>query len=118
LDPFAIKKASSFYASLHRNNTTTNFMLTHRIFQQLTDSILLGRSATSQCLCFRSAHKSAFLAFRNARCSSSSTRWKSRQSSDKYSKEAKVQGLKSRAAFKLLEVRGLECGREGVALLN
>ena len=37
--------------------------------------------------------------------SSSSTRWKARQSRDQFSREAKVQGLKSRAAFKLLEVR-------------
>ncbi|EPE27834.1 S-adenosyl-L-methionine-dependent methyltransferase [Glarea lozoyensis ATCC 20868] len=36
--------------------------------------------------------------------SSSSTRWKKRQSKDSFSKEAKVQGLKSRAAFKLLEI--------------
>lgn len=42
-----------------------------------------------------------------SRSSSSSTRWKSRQGRDSYAKEAKVQGLKSRAAFKLLEVR---CG--------
>jgi hypothetical protein len=36
--------------------------------------------------------------------SSSSTRWKSRQGRDSFAREAKVQGLKSRAAFKLLEV--------------
>ncbi|TGO55092.1 hypothetical protein BOTNAR_0252g00100 [Botryotinia narcissicola] len=40
---------------------------------------------------------------RNASSSSSSTRWKSRQGKDSWAKEAKVQGLKSRAAFKLLE---------------
>jgi hypothetical protein len=39
------------------------------------------------------------------RQSSSSTRWKSRQGRDSYAREAKVQGLKSRAAFKLLEVQ-------------
>jgi hypothetical protein len=39
-----------------------------------------------------------------SRSSSSSTRWKSRQGRDSYAREAKVQGLKSRAAFKLLEV--------------
>lgn len=38
--------------------------------------------------------------------SSSSTRWKSRQGRDSFAREAKVQGLKSRAAFKLLEVGG------------
>jgi hypothetical protein len=36
--------------------------------------------------------------------SSSSTRWKSRQGKDFFAREARVQGLKSRAAFKLLEV--------------
>jgi hypothetical protein len=36
--------------------------------------------------------------------SSSSTRWKSRQGKDIFAREARVQGLKSRAAFKLLEV--------------
>ncbi|KAG9237584.1 ribosomal RNA methyltransferase FtsJ domain-containing protein, partial [Amylocarpus encephaloides] len=38
------------------------------------------------------------------RHSSSQTRWKKRQAGDSYAREAKVQGLKSRAAFKLLEV--------------
>lgn len=41
---------------------------------------------------------------RHASSSSSSTRWKSRQGKDAWAREAKVQGLKSRAAFKLLEV--------------
>ncbi|KAK4087919.1 hypothetical protein Purlil1_7677 [Purpureocillium lilacinum] len=36
--------------------------------------------------------------------SSGSTRWKQRQGRDMYAREAKVQGLKSRAAFKLLEM--------------
>ncbi|KAI9642973.1 2' O-ribose methyltransferase [Ciborinia camelliae] len=36
--------------------------------------------------------------------SSSSTRWKTRQEKDSFSREAKVRGLKSRAAFKLLEI--------------
>ena len=36
--------------------------------------------------------------------SSSSNRWQNRQAKDKFVKLAKVQGLKSRAAFKLLEV--------------
>lgn len=39
--------------------------------------------------------------------SASSTRWKTRQSSDHFAREAKVQGLKSRAAFKLLQVQPL-----------
>ncbi|KAK3697726.1 2' O-ribose methyltransferase [Vermiconidia calcicola] len=41
---------------------------------------------------------------RRASTSSSSTRWKTRQSRDIFAREAKVAGLKSRAAFKLLEI--------------
>ncbi|CZS88068.1 related to mitochondrial rRNA methyltransferase [Rhynchosporium graminicola] len=44
------------------------------------------------------------LAIANTRSSSSSTRWKSRQGKDSFARDAKVQGLKSRAAFKLLEI--------------
>lgn len=36
--------------------------------------------------------------------SSSSTRWKARQAKDSFAKDAKVKGLMSRAAFKLLEI--------------
>ncbi|KAI0134518.1 ribosomal RNA methyltransferase MRM2 [Xylariales sp. AK1849] len=39
-----------------------------------------------------------------SRWSSSTSRWKQRQGNDFYAREAKVQGLKSRAAFKLLEM--------------
>ncbi|TRX97259.1 hypothetical protein FHL15_002053 [Xylaria flabelliformis] len=39
-----------------------------------------------------------------ARWSSSKSRWKQRQGKDFFAREAKVQGLKSRAAFKLLEM--------------
>ncbi|KAF2965693.1 hypothetical protein GQX73_g7888 [Xylaria multiplex] len=38
------------------------------------------------------------------RWSSSNSRWKQRQGKDYYAREAKVKGLKSRAAFKLLEM--------------
>ncbi|KAI1389928.1 23S ribosomal RNA methyltransferase [Hypoxylon trugodes] len=38
------------------------------------------------------------------RYTSSNSRWKQRQGNDYYAREAKVQGLKSRAAFKLLEM--------------
>ncbi|KEY66718.1 hypothetical protein S7711_06766 [Stachybotrys chartarum IBT 7711] len=37
--------------------------------------------------------------------SSASSRWKQRQGRDAYARDARLQGLKSRAAFKLLEVR-------------
>lgn len=36
--------------------------------------------------------------------SSSSSRWQTRHGKDRFAREARVQGLKSRAAFKLLEV--------------
>lgn len=49
----------------------------------------------------------------NLRLSSSSSRWKVRQGRDKYTAAAKVQGLKSRAAFKLLEVCDYILGRMG-----
>ncbi|KAI4598705.1 2' O-ribose methyltransferase [Pestalotiopsis sp. 9143b] len=39
-----------------------------------------------------------------ARWSSSNSRWKQRQGNDFFAREARVQGLKSRAAFKLLEM--------------
>ncbi|KAI0451173.1 23S ribosomal RNA methyltransferase [Xylaria acuta] len=39
-----------------------------------------------------------------ARWSSSNSRWKQRQGKDFFAREARVQGLKSRAAFKLLEM--------------
>ncbi|OHW99749.1 ribosomal RNA large subunit methyltransferase j [Colletotrichum incanum] len=41
---------------------------------------------------------------RQMRASSSNSRWKMRQGKDMFAREAKVQGLKSRAAFKLLEM--------------
>ncbi|KAJ3571972.1 hypothetical protein NPX13_g5201 [Xylaria arbuscula] len=41
---------------------------------------------------------------RSVRLSSSNSRWKLRQGKDYFAREAKVQGLKSRAAFKLLEM--------------
>ncbi|KAF7858711.1 uncharacterized protein EAF02_011035 [Botrytis sinoallii] len=50
----------------------------------------------------RNAH--AYVHVRNASSSSSSTRWKSRQGKDAWAREAKVKGLRSRAAFKLLEI--------------
>jgi hypothetical protein len=42
------------------------------------------------------------------RSSSSNSRWKQRQGRDAFARDARVQGLKSRAAFKLLEVHFLD----------
>ncbi|QYT02806.1 Ribosomal RNA methyltransferase RrmJ/FtsJ domain [Trichoderma simmonsii] len=50
------------------------------------------------------ASLSSALRLNGARPSSSGTQWKQRQGRDAYVRHAKVQGLKSRAAFKLLEI--------------
>ena len=85
-------------------------MLSRRLFRQLTDSFLLGPRAGSLCFC---AKRAAFVRQDSSRvfprgtqvcAASSSTRWRSRQFKDHFAREAKVQGLKSRAAFKLVEV--------------
>lgn len=68
--------------------------LGHR--QQLVRSFLTGMLITSK-------YSSATF----VRWASSKARWKQRQSRDAYARDAKVQGLKSRAAFKLLEVTDL-----------
>ncbi|KAF2735406.1 FtsJ-domain-containing protein [Polyplosphaeria fusca] len=85
-------------------------MLSRRIFRQLTDGLLSGSKhehaiplvLARGCSFCRSTSQP--IAPRSSRASSSSTRWKSRQGKDFFAKEAKVQGLKSRAAFKLLEM--------------
>ncbi|KAH6074983.1 hypothetical protein HBI67_022360 [Parastagonospora nodorum] len=84
------------------------FMLSRRIFRELTDRVLLGGSyrvtaascVANQC---RQCRRPDVPPARHA-SSSSSTRWKSRQGKDFFAREARVQGLKSRAAFKLLEL--------------
>ncbi|ORY16041.1 FtsJ-like methyltransferase-domain-containing protein [Clohesyomyces aquaticus] len=86
-------------------------MLSRRVFQRLTDSLLLD-SASRPASSFRVAticafcrsHCRPFAPHLRQASSSSSTRWKSRQGKDFFAKEARVQGLKSRAAFKLLEM--------------
>lgn len=87
----------------------TFFMLSRRIFRQLTDSVLLETSSVTKPLCLAATCTSCSPHSRanapHARhASSSSTRWKTRQGNDFFAREARVQGLKSRAAFKLLEV--------------
>lgn len=89
----------------------TLFMLSRRIFRQLTDSVLLESGAPTEPLCLAASCASGCTRYpSNARrASSSSTRWKTRQGNDFFAREARVQGLKSRAAFKLLEVVGWIC---------
>ncbi|KAF2134534.1 FtsJ-domain-containing protein [Dothidotthia symphoricarpi CBS 119687] len=85
-------------------------MLSRRVFQQLTDSVLLCSSyrpaasscVAARCTCCCARSRTNTISVRPS--SSSSTRWKSRQGNDFFAKEARVQGLKSRAAFKLLEL--------------
>jgi len=85
-------------------------MLSRRVFQQLTDSLLLGprcRLAIAVCPPQQDANhrpRSRVAGITALRASSSSTRWKSRQGKDFFAREARVQGLKSRAAFKLLQL--------------
>lgn len=67
-----------------------------------SNGIGIGNSIAAGSVCgslFRTAS-----AVRASSSSSSSTRWKSRQGKDAFARDAKVKGLKSRAAFKLLEV--------------
>lgn len=66
--------------------------------------VLLAGFGTRAGSCYRSTSTSTHLTTFRYASSSSSTRWKSRQFQDSYAKEAKVAGLKSRAAFKLLEI--------------
>lgn len=87
-------------------------MLSRRVFRQLTDSVLLESGSVTRPLCL--AARCTSCPSRNKanapvarRASSSSTRWKTRQGNDFFAREARVQGLKSRAAFKLLEVARL-----------
>ncbi|KAF2625197.1 FtsJ-domain-containing protein [Macroventuria anomochaeta] len=84
-------------------------MLSRRIFRQFTDSVLLEPGYVTRPLCLAArctscSSCSRAWAPRARHASSSSTRWKTRQGNDFFAREARVQGLKSRAAFKLLEL--------------
>ncbi|KAH0562267.1 hypothetical protein GP486_003040, partial [Trichoglossum hirsutum] len=80
-------------------------MLSPRIIRALANSALLGGSAATCKVClnrFKSPNVLASLG--EARFASSSGRWRTRQSRDRFTKEAKIRDFKSRAAFKLLEM--------------
>jgi hypothetical protein len=102
-----VSRAMMFSAQLHPP------MLSRRIFRQLTDSVLLERPlchiGTCASVCLRYCGNAPPVPVRARRASSSSTRWKNRQGNDFFAREARVQGLKSRAAFKLLEVVRYPC---------
>ncbi|KAK8874521.1 FtsJ-like methyltransferase-domain-containing protein [Apiospora arundinis] len=63
----------------------------------------LGGVPSSQAVLRKTASQ-PLIACCSTRWSSSNSRWKQRQGADFYAQKAKVEGLKSRAAFKLLEM--------------
>ncbi|KAG8427575.1 2' O-ribose methyltransferase [Metarhizium acridum] len=65
---------------------------------------ILSLLCSGQCPSSRRLAAATFTPKADVRWSSSNSRWKQRQGRDVSSREAKVQGLKSRAAFKLLEM--------------
>lgn len=71
----------------------------HQAFPRSLRLILCPWALTSHATPLSSA-----LSLNGARPSSSGTQWKQRQGRDAYVRHAKVQGLKSRAGFKLLEI--------------
>lgn len=89
--PILCQRHSSSDSNNESSHTT---MISARLFRELVDSIILGRPISA--CCGRSTTQ--------IRYGSSSTRWKARAGRDSFNRDAKVQGLKSRAAFKLLEV--------------
>jgi 21S rRNA (uridine2791-2'-O)-methyltransferase len=85
---------------------------------QVSQKIISRRCFNPQCLggeglsgIARKLLGSVITSHSDARLSSSSTRWKTRQGKDSFARKAKLEGLKSRAAFKLLEVRQLNANR-------
>jgi 21S rRNA (uridine2791-2'-O)-methyltransferase len=85
---------------------------------QVSQKIISRRCFNPQCLggeglsdIARKLLGSVITSHSDARLSSSSTRWKTRQGKDSFARKAKLEGLKSRAAFKLLEVRQLNENR-------
>lgn len=64
----------------------------------------LTRLLRSSSLPGASTYSPELLVVWHARSAASTSRWKQRQGRDSFARDAKVQGLKSRAAFKLLEV--------------
>ncbi len=90
-------------------------MLSQRIFAALAHNALYGENSVPWLKCV-SCRKQLSIGLRakddsakgrhiRHSSSSSSKRWQNRQGRDWFAREARVQGLKSRAAFKLLEVR-------------
>lgn len=92
--------------------TLTILMLSHRSLRHVQSRAFWCLSNIKLCVPSQAHYlllASQLKPFELGRSSSSSTRWKSRQGRDSFAREAKVQGLKSRAAFKLLEVGIATC---------
>ncbi|KAI1812896.1 23S ribosomal RNA methyltransferase [Poronia punctata] len=83
-----VKEAAPRYVGLFRTAATA-----------ASRAPLCAQQAESNPTCSAVAHTPF-----QSRWSSSNSRWKQRQGNDYFAREAKVQGLKSRAAFKLLEM--------------
>lgn len=73
-------------------------------YGRLVNSLELAASQTTITQWGAALSRRILVAHGYVRSSSSNSRWTQRQQDDHYTREAKVQGLKSRAAFKLLEV--------------
>jgi hypothetical protein len=93
---------------------TSTLMLTRRFFRTVawasfTSPTPLPSTSCQQWLC----PFATLINLRHTRLSSSSSkRWQNRQGRDRFAREAKVRGLRSRAAFKLLEVHTLHPQQE------
>jgi hypothetical protein len=73
-------------------------------YGRLVNSLEVAASKTTFTQWGAALSRRVLVAHGCVRSSSSNSRWKQRQADDHYSREAKVHGLKSRAAFKLLEL--------------
>lgn len=115
--PLLTFSKSSSIATDCPSSRKTGYMLSRNasraIFKDCSSRSCLPRPCRKLVVCgLNSQWQASHLSTRN---SSSSTRWKSRQGRDSFAREAKVQGLKSRAAFKLLEVCWLQSMAWGAA---
>ncbi|KAI9885749.1 MAG: oligosaccharyl transferase subunit ost3/OST6, partial [Watsoniomyces obsoletus] len=92
-------------------------MLSRRTFAALTHNALYGENTIPWTRCLNCEKKNSYiqrskpnaverrqLRYSSSSSSASSKRWQNRQGRDYFAREARVQGLKSRAAFKLLEI--------------
>ncbi|ERT01873.1 hypothetical protein HMPREF1624_00167 [Sporothrix schenckii ATCC 58251] len=84
-------------------DTAISDMSTTSIFATTTTAVTAGSTRKAVSRVWQRCSCRPFSAT-TAAPAASNTRWKARQGKDQYAREAKVRGLKSRAAFKLLEM--------------